>query len=87
MLSIAVILHEQLAERIIRCKSAIFSNIRYDFCDYAYTSDWSQGKSQSQSKALKMYREKYAPEVSVRTFIAGFKIEDGLVNLPLYAIE
>ncbi len=39
------------------------------------------------AKSLKSYREKYAPEISVRTSMADFKREDGLVNLPLYAIE
>ncbi len=39
------------------------------------------------SKSLKTYREKFSPEISVRTSMADFKREEGLVNLPLYAIE
>jgi predicted AAA+ superfamily ATPase len=39
------------------------------------------------AKSLKTYREKYAPELSVRTSMADYKQEEGLVNLPLYAIE
>ena len=39
------------------------------------------------AKSLKVYREKFAPETSVRTSMADFKKEDRLVNLPLYAIE
>ena len=39
------------------------------------------------AKSLKAYREKFTPEVSVRTSMADYKKEDGLVNLPLYAIE
>ena len=39
------------------------------------------------AKSLKVYREKFAPEMSVRTSMADFKKEDRLVNLPLYAIE
>lgn len=39
------------------------------------------------AKSLKTYREKYAPEVSVRTSMADYKKEDWLVNLPLYAVE
>lgn len=39
------------------------------------------------AKSLKTYREKFAPEVSVRTSMTDFKKEDWLVNLPLYAIE
>ncbi len=39
------------------------------------------------AKSLKTYRERFMPEVSVRTSMADFKKEDRLVNLPLYAIE
>lgn len=39
------------------------------------------------AKSLKTYREKYFPELSVRTSMADYKKEDRLVNLPLYAIE
>lgn len=38
------------------------------------------------AKSLKTYREKFSPEVSVRTSMANYKKEDGLINLPLYAI-
>ncbi|ULQ60406.1 ATP-binding protein [Brucepastera parasyntrophica] len=40
-----------------------------------------------QAKSLKVYREKFRPEISVRTSMADYKKEDGLVNLPLYAVE
>ena len=39
------------------------------------------------AKNLKTYRERFTPEVSVRTSMADYKKEDWLVNLPLYAIE
>ncbi len=39
------------------------------------------------AKSLKTYREKFAPEMSVRTSMADYKKEEGLVNLPLYAIN
>ena len=39
------------------------------------------------AKSLKSYQEKFAPKVSVRTSMSSFKIEETLVNLPLYAIE
>ena len=39
------------------------------------------------AKSLKMYREKYAPAVSVRTSMANYRNENnGLINLPLYCI-
>lgn len=39
------------------------------------------------AKSLKTYREKFNPEISVRTSMADYKKEEGLVNLPLYAVE
>lgn len=39
------------------------------------------------AKCLKTYREKFNPEISVRTSMADYKKEEGLVNLPLYAVE
>lgn len=38
------------------------------------------------AKSLKSYREKYTPELSVRTAMTDFKQEENLINLPLYAI-
>ena len=40
-----------------------------------------------QAKSLKTYREKYQPELSIRTSMADYRQDDGLLNLPLYAIE
>ena len=39
------------------------------------------------AKSLKTYREKFSPEISVRTSMSDYKRENGLVNLPLYTIE
>ncbi len=39
------------------------------------------------AKSLKTYKERFEPELSVRTSMADYKKEDWLVNLPLYAIE
>ena len=39
------------------------------------------------AKSLKTYREKFSPEISVRTSMADYKKEEGLVDLPLYAID
>ncbi len=39
------------------------------------------------AKSLKTYREKFNPEISVRTSMADYKKEDWLLNLPLYAVE
>lgn len=39
-----------------------------------------------QSKSLKVYRDKYNPKTAVRTSMSGYKKEENLLNLPLYAI-
>lgn len=39
------------------------------------------------AKSLKTFRERFEPGRSVRTSMASYKEEEGLVNLPLYAIE
>ena len=39
------------------------------------------------AKSLKTYRERFEPELSVRTSMADYKKDDWLLNLPLYAIE
>jgi len=39
------------------------------------------------AKSLKTYRDKFRPEISVRTSMADYKCEDWLINLPLYAVE
>lgn len=40
-----------------------------------------------QAKSLKTFREKFDPALSVRTSMADFHKGDGLIDLPLYAIE
>lgn len=39
------------------------------------------------AKSLKVYQERFSPEVSIRTSMADFKKEENLTNLPLYAID
>lgn len=40
-----------------------------------------------QSKKLKVFREKFQPKQSIRTSLANYRREPGLLNLPLWAIE
>lgn len=40
-----------------------------------------------QSKSLKAYRDKFQPKLSIRTSMADYKLDDWLLNLPLWAIE
>jgi len=37
------------------------------------------------AKSLKAYRDKFSPTMSIRTSMADYKEEEGLINLPLYA--
>ena len=39
-----------------------------------------------QAKSLKVYRDKYQPNLSIRTSMADYKREDWLLNLPLWAV-
>lgn len=39
------------------------------------------------AKSLKVYHEKYNPQISVRTSMADYRKDDWLTNLPLYAID
>lgn len=38
-----------------------------------------------QAKSLKTYREKFEPKLSVRTSMADYKLDDWILNFPLYA--
>ena len=40
-----------------------------------------------QAKSLKVYREKFQPQLSIRTSMADYKKEDWLLNLPLWAVQ
>lgn len=46
-----------------------------------------KAKVNLKAKSLKTYREKFRPEIAVRTSMADYKEEDRLINLPLYAVE
>ncbi|MDO4280498.1 MAG: ATP-binding protein [Peptococcaceae bacterium] len=39
------------------------------------------------AKSLRIYHERFAPRVSIRTAMTDYKEEDWLINLPLYAIH
>ena len=39
------------------------------------------------AKSLKTYREKFTPEISIRSSMADYSEEVGLINIPLYAID
>jgi hypothetical protein len=37
-------------------------------------------------RSLKVYRERYNPRLSIRTSLSDPRLDDGLLNLPLYAL-
>ena len=39
------------------------------------------------AKSLKTYREKFTPEISIRSSMADYSEKVGLFNIPLYAID
>jgi predicted AAA+ superfamily ATPase len=40
-----------------------------------------------QAKSLKVFRERFRPNLSVRASMADYRAENGLIDLPLYALE
>jgi len=40
-----------------------------------------------QAKSLKVFREKFSPRITIRASMADYKNTDGLIDLPLYAIN
>ena len=40
-----------------------------------------------QAKSLRSYRDKYSPGLALRTSMSGYRVQQDLVNLPLYAVE
>lgn len=39
------------------------------------------------AKSLSSYRKKYEPKISIRSSLAGYEVNNGLFNIPLYMIE
>lgn len=46
-----------------------------------------KAESNLKAKSLQVFREKYTPQLSVRTAMVDYKLEEWLLNLPLWAIE
>ncbi len=38
------------------------------------------------ARSLKVYRDKYEPKLAIRTSLSNLRIDDGLLNVPLYAL-
>lgn len=46
-----------------------------------------EAETNLKAKRLKIYLEKFSPEISVRTSMSDFRRGEWLVNLPLYAVD
>ena len=40
-----------------------------------------------QAKSLRVYHDKFNPEISIRSSMSDFREEEWLINVPLYAIS
>ena len=38
------------------------------------------------AKSLKYYRSQYAPQISIRASMKNLRLDDGLLNIPLYLL-
>ena len=39
-----------------------------------------------QARSLKVYRERYNPKLAIRTSLSNLRFDDGLLNIPLFAL-
>ncbi len=39
-----------------------------------------------QAKSLKSYRSRYSPPLAIRISLAGYHVDEGLADIPLYAL-
>jgi predicted AAA+ superfamily ATPase len=39
-----------------------------------------------QARSLRVYRDKYSPKLAIRTSLSNLRLDDGLLNVPLYAL-
>lgn len=86
------VLQQLLAESHVRpfYWSAERSTAEVDFlfqADGALVPVEAKAGENLQAKSLAVFREKFAPRISVRTSLADYRHESWLVNLPLYALS
>ncbi len=64
-------------------------------CEIDFIIDWQnrivpievKAQTNLRAKSLKTYRERFEPKISIRTSMANWNTSDGIVDLPLYAID
>ncbi len=80
-----------MCQQIFPAKNVINFIIFVAFNEIMWLSDCGLVHKVSRINApnipLKAYREKFTPEISIRSSMADYSEEIGLINLPLYAID
>jgi hypothetical protein len=39
-----------------------------------------------QARSLRLFRERFAPRLAIRTSLSNLRLDDGLLNVPLFAL-
>ena len=39
-----------------------------------------------QARSLKVFRDRYSPRLAIRTSLSNLRLDDGLLNVPLFAL-
>ena len=77
--------------RIIREIFAVdidfFAEVDFVFADSQdiYPLEVKAGEN-LQARSLRVYRERYAPRLAIRTSLSNLRLDDGLLNVPLFAL-
>jgi len=63
------------------------AEVDFVFADdkHVYPVEAQAGES-LRSRSLKVYRQRYNPDLSIRTSLSNLRLEDGLLNVPLFAL-
>jgi predicted AAA+ superfamily ATPase len=85
------VLSELAGKRFIRgiyyWTSAATAEVDFVFADgkNIYPVEVKAGEN-LRSRSLKVYRERYEPTLSIRTSLSNLRLEEGLLNIPLFAL-
>ena len=60
--------------------------------DFVFADNWDiypvevKAGENLQARSLKVYRERYAPRLAIRTSLSNLRLDGGLLNIPLFAL-
>ena len=79
---------KKLSELVKNTKEEILYDEKQEYLDrVVFDNEFFYLKKGSLGMEIKTYREKFTPQVSIRSSMADYSEEIGLINLPLYAID